>query len=160
MSKRARTPHAVDRAAFDGLNQGLAFQQGNMGLAATAAFAGAPQQLAPAAAPAYAAASEDEDEDDQDEDSSTDEEEEERPRKKGPAKSKKQATPKKGSKKQQEKKKQGSGIRIGAKKAMKVYSLDENDLAQMKDFKYTNNAFFGECGQGGRDQVLLLLVGR
>lgn len=38
-----------------------------------------------------------------------------------------------------------TGPRIGAKKAKKVYMLDDTDLRNMKDVKYSGNMFFGEC---------------
>jgi hypothetical protein len=42
--------------------------------------------------------------------------------------------------------KEKKGPRIGAKKAMKIYHLDESDLAKMKDVKRNfNNYAFGEC---------------
>ena len=42
--------------------------------------------------------------------------------------------------------KEKKGPRIGAKKAMKIYHLDESDLAKMKDVKRNFSSFaFGEC---------------
>jgi hypothetical protein len=154
MSKRARAARqqlTVDQDANDGCLPGLGSDSGVAATgAAAAAAAGDPTAvLADVQSPPddsdFSA-----DQDDTDGNSSSTDEDEVQPVRKKAAKGSNSAAAAAKASKQRKKQKapkkpqqESKGPRIGAKKAKKVYCLDDSDLDKMQDTKIVVNMFFG-----------------